>query len=107
MLVTFTCEAHGDITMFGDVAEHFIKLMGHSGAIPGAIAAKDIPASLERLQKAIEESKEEEIDDEAKDNDEDEEDDEPRTTLAVRAFPLIEMLTAAADAECSIMWYRN
>ena len=104
MLVTFTCKAHGDFTMFGDVAEHLITLMGHSGTIPSAIAAKDIPASLDRLKKAIAANKEEEIEKEAN---EDEDDDAPRTTLAIRAFPLIEMLTAAAEAECSIMWYKN
>ena len=50
MLVTFTCEAYADITMFGDVAQHLLTLMGHSGTVPGAILAEDVPAALHRLR---------------------------------------------------------
>ncbi|HQU63324.1 MAG TPA: DUF1840 family protein, partial [Nitrosomonas sp.] len=39
MLVTFRTDV-GDITMFGDIALHMIKLMGHSETVPGAILAK-------------------------------------------------------------------
>jgi hypothetical protein len=31
MLVTFSCPAYANITMFGDVAVHLLELMGHSG----------------------------------------------------------------------------
>jgi len=103
MLVIFTSKAHGDITMFGDVAKHLIELMGHSGTIPSAIAAKDIPAALERLKKAI--AVEEK--DETEDSPDDEEAIEPQVSLGKRAFPLIEMLTAAAQEECSIMWRKQ
>jgi len=106
MLVTFTCEAHGNITMFGDVAEHLLKMMGHSGTIPSAIYAKDVPAVLQRLKNAVESEKEATIDDASINND-DEEKDEPRVSLANRAFPLIEMLTAAAESDCNVMWYKN
>lgn len=43
MLVTFTTSAYADITMFGDVAVHLLKLMGHSATMPGALLAEDIP----------------------------------------------------------------
>ena len=122
MLVTFTSEAHGDITMFGDVAKHLLKLMGHSGTIPSAIVAKDVPAVLERLKKAVESEPEAPIEDASSDDDdhmdvggrvtpgavtEEEEENEPRVSLANRAFPLIEMLTAAAEEDCNVMWYKN
>ena len=49
MLVTFSCSAYADITMFGDVAVRLLKLMGHSGTVPGAILAEDVQAALECL----------------------------------------------------------
>ncbi len=53
MLVTFQTKAYAPITMFGDVAVTLIKLMGHSGTVPGAILAEDIPAALARLRAAV------------------------------------------------------
>ena len=58
MLVTFTTDAHADITMFGDVALAMLKMMGHSATVPGAILAADVPAALAKLTAAIEAEKE-------------------------------------------------
>jgi hypothetical protein len=49
MLVTFHTKAHGDITMFGEIAVALLKLGGLSGNVPTAILAADIPAVLSRL----------------------------------------------------------
>jgi hypothetical protein len=103
MLVTFTCNAYADITMFGDVALTLLKMMGHSGTIPGAILAEDVPAALDRLKRAIEAAKPEPAQGESTAA-EDEERDEPRVSLATRALPLIELLTAAAKADVDVMW---
>ena len=53
MLVTFSSDAYPEFTMFGDVAIRLIKMMGHSGTVPSAILAEDIPAALARLQAAL------------------------------------------------------
>ncbi|MEP6606140.1 MAG: DUF1840 domain-containing protein, partial [Nitrosospira sp.] len=53
MLLTFKSDAYADITMFGDVAQQLLKMMGHSGTVPGAILAKDVPTVLDRLTRAI------------------------------------------------------
>ncbi len=106
MLVTFTCEAYGDITMFGDVAKHLLEMMGHSGTIPSAISAKDVPAILERLKNVVESERDVRVENSSNEN-EDGEDDTPRVSLANRAFPLIEMLTAATKEDCNVMWYKN
>ena len=45
MLVTFSCPAYADITMFGDVAIRLLKMMGHSGTVPSALLAADVPAA--------------------------------------------------------------
>ena len=57
MLVTFSCDVYADTTYFGDIAQSLLKMMGHSGNVPGAILAEDIPKALERLKSAIEKLK--------------------------------------------------
>ena len=103
MLVTFTCPAYADITMFGDVAIRLLKMMGHSGTVPGALLAEDVPAALQRLEAAIEAERQlPEQDAESQD-----EDDEPSVTLPHRALPLIELLRSAAKEKCNVMWDSN
>lgn len=101
MLVTFSCSASADIMMFGDVAVRLLKLMGHSGTVPGAILAEDVQAVLEHLTTAI---KAEQQLVEAEVPEDKEEDDEPVVTLSHRALPLVELLEAAAKAKCNVMW---
>ncbi|NNJ91650.1 MAG: DUF1840 domain-containing protein, partial [Gammaproteobacteria bacterium] len=54
MLVTFSCPVYADITMFGNLAIKLLKLMGHSGKVPSALLAEDVPTALERLEAALE-----------------------------------------------------
>ncbi len=100
MLVTFSCSAYANITMFGDVAIRLLKMMGHSGNIPGAILAEDLPKALEQLEKGI---KNEKRCAEAE-NPDDNEDQQPVIALSHRALPLIELLNAAIEADCNVMW---
>jgi hypothetical protein len=97
MLVTFNTQAYADITMFGDVAIAMLKMMGHSGTVPGAIRAEDVPAALGRLKAAVEAGK-------ALPPHADKGADEPVVSTAHRALPLIELLTAAAKDGCGVMW---
>lgn len=100
MLITFSCPAYADITMFGDVAINLLKLMGHSGQVPSALLAKDVSDALEKLEAAIEaENQQQSINDIARTND-----DEPVITLSKRALPLIELLRAAAKSKSNVMW---
>jgi hypothetical protein len=103
MLVTFSCPAYADITMFGDVAVRLLKMMGHSGTVPSALLADDVPTALERLEKAIDMEKQ--LHEKVEKNKE--EDDEPPVTLSHRALPLIGLLKAAANANCNVMWTSN
>jgi predicted RNase H-like HicB family nuclease len=103
MLVTFTCKAYADITMFGDAALSLLKMMGHSETVPGAILAEDVPAALDRLKSAIETGKAVPAQSESKENPSDESNEQP-VTVAHRALPLIELLTAAAKENCDVMW---
>ncbi len=53
MIVTFRSKAHADIILFGDIAIKLLKLMGHSGTVPSALLAGEVPAALDHLKKAI------------------------------------------------------
>ena len=97
MLVTFSSDAYADITMFGDPALTLLKMMGHSGTVPSAILAADVPAALSRLTAGIEAAK-------AAPPVDDEDEDEPQVSLSNRALPLVNLLTAAAREGCDVMW---
>jgi hypothetical protein len=103
MLITFSCPAYADITMFGDVAIRLLKMMGHSGTAPSALLADDVPAALERLQAAVTAAGESPAPGESSRV----EDEEPAVSLRHRASPLIELLQAAVKAECNVTWDSN
>jgi hypothetical protein len=101
MLIKFKSDAYADITMFGDIAKRLLKMMGHSGTVPGAILADDIPSALERLQRALEGSQVEET---QVSTDGLAEEVEEHVSLGNRALPLIELLTAAKTKHRDVMW---
>lgn len=103
MLVTFSCPAYADITMFGDVAVRLLKMMGHSGTVPSALLAEDVPAALESLEEAIDEEKKLSQPDEVDEG----EGDELSVSLSHRALPLRELFKAAIKANCNVMWSRS
>ncbi|MDQ5911278.1 MAG: hypothetical protein QG599_3375 [Pseudomonadota bacterium] len=102
MIVTFKSRAHADILMFGDIAVSLLKLMGHSGTVPGALQAGDIPEALDHLKKAL--AINETVVADASDPVEEEESGERTINLLHRALPLIELLTASVTAKCDVMW---
>ena len=95
MLVTFTTKAYADITMFGNVALAMLKMMGLSATVPSAILAADIPEALSRLTATIDAEKILPTDVDA---------DDSTVSMPHRARPLINLLAAAANANCDVMW---
>ncbi len=105
MLVTFHTKAYANITMFGDVAKQLLELMGHSGTVPSAITAEDVPAALARLAAAVEQRRAAEAADAPQDDRGRDDHDAPRkVTLSQRAVPLLELLRAAAADKAGVMW---
>jgi hypothetical protein len=102
MLITFKTPVHADITMFGDVAKALIRMLGHSGTVPGAILAEDVPAALERLKAAVSSNPEAPLN--PTQNDQDEDARAESVSLAHRALPLIDLLEAAAREKKNVMW---
>ena len=99
MLITFETKAYANITMFGDVAKRLIKFMGHSGTVPSAILAEDLPEALRKLRSSIESEMAIEQDDEAEAGE-----DENYVSIDKRAKPLIELLEAAIEQNVDVMW---
>ncbi|MBR9873452.1 DUF1840 domain-containing protein [Vibrio sp. J1-1] len=108
MLITFRCKSYANVTMFGDIGLQLIKMMGHSGTVPGAILAPDIPEALSKLTFSLAaESTEVQKDTSATGYVEDDEEEalsEQVVSLNLRAAPLIELLKSAIDAQCDVMW---
>lgn len=104
MLIKFKSDAYADITMFGDIATRLLKMMGHSGTVPGAMLADDVPAALERLQRGVKESSAENTDVSNDRQGEQGEGPEEYVSLGHRALPLIELLTAAKSRRRDVMW---
>jgi hypothetical protein len=100
MLVRFDSDA-GGFSMFGDVAVKLLKMMGHSGTVPSAILAQDIPAALARLKTAVAAEPEPVP---APEQDIDRPEAEPKVSLRQRAYPLIELLGRAEKRACDVMW---
>src|SRR6266581_4720962 len=99
MLVRFESEV-GSVTMFGEVAVKLLKMMGHSGTVPSALLAKDIPAALDRLKSALAITP-----DESRTSAKaDETDKQPPVSLRQRAYPLIELMERAAARGVDIVW---
>jgi len=112
MIVKFST-SFGQLTMHGDAAVALLKGMGHSGTVPGAILAADLPDALAQLQRMLEtagdstgapplppaQSKEEE--------EEQEREREPVITLKTRAVPLLDMIRTAIARNSDLMWERG
>jgi hypothetical protein len=101
MLVTFRTNAYANIVMFGDVAQQLLRLMGHSGTVPGALLAKDVAGALEKLRAGLEltdaEAEQEAANEDADDNSE-------YVSLRHRAVPLIELLDTANREQDDVLW---
>ncbi len=108
MIVKFSTR-FGQLTMHGDAALTLLRAMGHTGTVPGAILAADLPEALTRLERVIEESGDS-VPAQAPPadrGDEDETEREPLVTLRKRALPLQDMLRTAIARDSDLMWERG
>ena len=103
MLVTFKTDAYANITMFGDIAVRLLKLMGHSGTVPSAIRAEDVPEALENLRRGLEAHGAEAAENDPPRDERTQEKRQP-IILSQRAYPLLELLEAAAAKGSNVMW---
>jgi len=98
MLVTFRSPAAASVTMFGQNALQLLQMMGHSGKVPGAFYAEDLPARLKDLQQKLRDMDMEltnVLPDPAA---------EPKVSLKTRALPLIELMQKAIAKKQPVSW---
>jgi len=110
MIVRFSTR-NGQLTMLGEPAVRLIRLMGHTGTVPGAILAADLPEALRNLRRGLETMQSEPSPAGVPDEDDQESEETSRTppvTLGMRAMPLLDMLeTAVAGGQSDLMWERG
>lgn len=110
MIIEFTTR-FGHLTMLGETAVSLLRLAGHSGTVPGAILAADLPSALHNLQRGLVAAGDEPSPPSAPKDDADEDEDarerEPAVTLRKRAVPLIDMLETAIARGSDLMWERG
>lgn len=97
MLLEFSGERTGSITMFGDIAVTLLKMMGQSGQTEGAIREDDVPAALKSLSIALSD-----LPSATKNSDDD--DSESKVSLSTRANPLVQLLEETISKGGYVMW---
>lgn len=90
--------------MFGDVAITLLKMMGHSGTVPGALPAAGIPAAIARLEQALAADGIHEQNNPGPEPAASDPDAPTPVGLGLRAYPLIQLLSAAVKQDCDVMW---
>ena len=93
--------------MFGDVAVALLKMAGHSGTVPGALLASDIPSALACLKQGLAAAGPEATSGQSVRPRADDTDTPPSVGLQLRAHPLIQLLSAAAEQGCDVMWEKG
>ena len=90
--------------MFGDVAVTLLKMAGHSGTVPSALLAADVPSALARLKQKLAATGSEGDSKQKGRPDVQDAEKAPAVGLRQRAYPLIQLLSAAAEQGCDVMW---
>ena len=107
-LVVFRSKAAGEIYMFEETAHRMFDIIGKEHTPRGVITAEQIPDALAKLVAAVEAEKSAQAES-SRERDEAERRGEPQAaerpiTLGQRAYPLIEMLRAAAKRKVDVTW---
>ena len=98
----------GQLTMHGEAAVALLRGMGHSGTVPGAIMAADLPDALQRLQRMLDSAGDTSVDAPPPEGDADDDAErEPAIRLRTRAVPLIDMMRTAIERNSDLMWERG
>lgn len=108
MIIKFSTH-NGQLLMQGEPAVRLVKLGGHSGTVPSAILAADLPAFAAKLRSGLEQHGDElsPAPPAAAAGRAEDEDDEPRERpikLRLRAVPLLDMVDTAIRQKSDLLW---
>ena len=105
MPITFKSKHSPDILMLENVARELIRMMGHSGTLPGSWAPEDLPAALAQLEAALAGATAQTLAADRR-KDDDPEERGPGVSAKHRALPLLEMLRGAIREGDHVSWDR-
>jgi hypothetical protein len=108
-LIVFRSKAAGEIYMFAETAHRLLDIIGKADSPKGVITADQVPDALQRLVAAVEAERAQQADAAREREGADRRGDaatpqQQPVTLSQRAFPLIEMLRAAAKRNVDVTW---
>ena len=106
MLVTFKTRAAPDVQMLDNLADYLLGIIGKRLGERGVITHDELPTAIQKLESAIAFDKKElaEHDGHFHEGEEGHEPHELPVGLAQRAFPFLEMLRLAKQADGDILW---
>ena len=107
MLIRFESKAGGGFSMYEEDAKQLLKLMGHSGTIPSAIAGEDVAGVLQTLENNLAEAAKQ--DQPKVEAEEEAQDDEKKDKIPInrRAYPMVELLKLAAAKKTDVLWFED
>jgi len=111
MLITFKSKAYPDVMMYQEHAKRILDLLNKEPDI-GVITSEEATRAVQLLEHEIEESRKhpstDEVEQDIKAHRTDEDDPEHEqaevVSFSTRAYPMLEMLRAARDQQCDILW---
>ncbi|TFW32098.1 DUF1840 domain-containing protein [Massilia horti] len=111
MLITFKSKAYPEVMMYKEHAKRILDLL-HKDTDRGVITSEEAPKAVEILEKEIAESRKhvptDEVEQDVRAHHGEHEDAQHEgvetVSFATRSYPLLEMLRAARDQHCEILW---
>jgi hypothetical protein len=111
VIVNFTTR-YGRVQMHGEAAVALLRLAGHSGTVPGAVLAAELPAALAALKTGLATEGENIVPPpQAADLDHEQSGEpgkptQPSVRLRTRAVPLIDLIERAVATGSDLQWER-
>ena len=110
MFVKFSTR-YGQLLMHGEPAVALVKLGGHSGTVPSAVLAADLPTFAAKLRAGLEVHGDElspaPSTTESSRSDDDDEPRERPIKLRLRAVPLLDMIETAVRQTSDLVWEKH
>ena len=111
MLITFRSKASPEVMMYKEHAKRILDLL-NKDVDRGVITAAEAPKAVEVIEKEIAETRRHQATDEVEqdvkanrgERDDKEHESIEQVSFGTRAYPLLEMLRAARDYHCDVMW---
>jgi hypothetical protein len=106
MLITFKTSAAPDVQMLENLAEYLLEILGKQVGERGVIMHDELPTCIEKLESAISFDKRQraEHDGHFHEGEPGHEPHEIPVGLAQRAYPFLDMLRLARQANSDILW---